>query len=262
MAKICYIGKNLKTMGTLHSHSCWEFVYCVSGDGCMTTDKGGSYFYRKNQLLVIPPFTEHISTNRDNFENIHFIVEDWHPEGKIKMVVSDTSNNELLTLLEMCCRYFNTKFDGQETIIQQFSDLILQIIVLNCTYAKVSDTVQIINSRIVDNFNNPKFDLEDVFEEFDLSSDYLRRQHIKERGCSPLQCLTNTRIDFAKKMLTSQSAVKYKICDIALMSGFNDQLYFSRMFKKCTGLSPKDYASQVLRERVTKEDKAAIDNKN
>ncbi|MEG1608239.1 MAG: helix-turn-helix domain-containing protein [Clostridia bacterium] len=255
MAKICYIGKNLKVMGAIHSHSCWEFVYCVNGEGCMTTGNGGSYFYSKNQLLASPPNVEHINTYHEGFQNIHFTVEEWHPDCKIDMVISDSANKDMLQLLEMCCRYFNAKFNRQEVFIQSFSDLILQLIALYSSISKVSDTIQVINNSIIENFNNPNFDLEQVFAQFDLTSDYLRRQYIKERGFSPLQFLTKTRIEFAKKMLTSQSSIKYKICDIAEMSGFNDQLYFSRMFKKYTSLSPKDFATQELRQKMIEIDR-------
>lgn len=252
MAKICYIGKNLKVIGALHSHSCWEFVYCVQGEGCMTTDSGGTYFYRKNQLLAIPPHLEYINTYRDGMHNIHFTVEDWHPECKMEYVISDNSNCDLRTQLDMFARYFNVRLYEQENLIQQFSDFILQLIELNCDICKVSDTIQHISTIIIENFNNPNFDLDEVFAQFELTNDYLRRQYIKERGLSPLQFLTNTRIDFAKKLLTSQSAIKYKICEIAEMSGFSDQLYFSRMFKKCTGLSPKEYAAKKICDRLEK----------
>ena len=64
---------------------------------------------------------------------------------------------------------------------------------------------------------------------------------VKEKGISPLQFLSNTRINFAQKLLLSKDVNNYKIYEIAEMCGFTDQLYFSRVFKKITGVSPKEF---------------------
>ena len=68
-------------------------------------------------------------------------------------------------------------------------------------------------------------------------------QFIKEKGISPLQFLNRTRINYAQKLLLSRNINNYKIYEIAEMCGFTDQLYFSRVFKKMTGVSPKAFAA-------------------
>ena len=50
--------------------------------------------------------------------------------------------------------------------------------------------------------------------------------------------LNEIRIEHAKKLLRSSNA---KITDIAIQIGYNDEKYFIRTFKKCTGMTPNEY---------------------
>ncbi len=59
-----------------------------------------------------------------------------------------------------------------------------------------------------------------------------------QTGHAPIDYLIELRMLKAKEML---SATKVTIGDIAAATGFTDQLYFSRRFHKCAGLSPTEY---------------------
>ena len=107
-----------------------------------------------------------------------------------------------------------------------------------------SQHVENMANIIIDGFSDPNFSVDEIYREIPLSKDYLRRQFIKERGISPLQFLNQTRINYAQKLLLSKNINNYKIYEIAEMCGFLDQLYFSRVFKKTTGLSPKAYCER------------------
>lgn len=57
-------------------------------------------------------------------------------------------------------------------------------------------------------------------------------------GLSPMQYLNNQRMEKAKDFLLSNTMT---ISNIAHLVGFDDPLYFSRVFKKYTGVSPQMY---------------------
>jgi AraC-like DNA-binding protein/mannose-6-phosphate isomerase-like protein (cupin superfamily) len=61
-------------------------------------------------------------------------------------------------------------------------------------------------------------------------------------GVSPLQYALQMRMEKAKRLLADQALSVY---EVAGQMGFADQFYFSRQFKKVTGLSPKAYRSQL-----------------
>jgi AraC-like DNA-binding protein len=52
-------------------------------------------------------------------------------------------------------------------------------------------------------------------------------------------------IDFAQQLLSNNSL---NISEVAYQIGFNDPRYFSKCFKKATGISPKDYR-ETLRKK-------------
>ena len=57
-------------------------------------------------------------------------------------------------------------------------------------------------------------------------------------GLTPMDYLVKTRIDESKFLLANSSL---KIKEVANEVGYEDSLYFSKVFKKITGVSPKEY---------------------
>ncbi len=64
---------------------------------------------------------------------------------------------------------------------------------------------------------------------------HLFKEH---KGVSAMQFLIKLRLDKAKELMINSS---FSIQDVAELVGYNDPLYFSRLFKKVNGCSPRDY---------------------
>jgi AraC-like DNA-binding protein len=60
----------------------------------------------------------------------------------------------------------------------------------------------------------------------------------KNIGTSVHQYHLILRMEHAKKNLAAKD---FSVAEVASMSGFDDPLYFSRIFKKITGMSPKEF---------------------
>ncbi|SHI72239.1 AraC-type DNA-binding protein [Clostridium cavendishii DSM 21758] len=71
---------------------------------------------------------------------------------------------------------------------------------------------------------------------------HLVHSFTKQVGISPINYLINKRIEEAKNLL---STTNYSIREIASIVGFSNSSYFSEVFKKNTGNSPKNYRSQA-----------------
>ena len=71
-----------------------------------------------------------------------------------------------------------------------------------------------------------------------MSVSTLRRYFNLVYGMPPVRFLTILRLNAAKSML---SATEKSVGEIAALSGFNDQFYFSKCFKENCGVAPTEY---------------------
>lgn len=77
-----------------------------------------------------------------------------------------------------------------------------------------------------------------VAEEVHLSPNHFSTIFSQECGITFIEFLTNVRVEAAKKLLKETDM---KGSDIAYECGFGDPHYFSFIFKKTTGMSPREY---------------------
>lgn len=80
--------------------------------------------------------------------------------------------------------------------------------------------------------------LEDVSSVIGFNATYFSTLFKKETGQNFMDYLTELRISKAKELLCETDI---SISDAAEMVGYRDLKYFSRLFKKITGISPSDY---------------------
>lgn len=83
--------------------------------------------------------------------------------------------------------------------------------------------------------------IEDTAEAVYLSPNYLMHLFRSELGRTFNQCLTGYRMEMARKLLKNP---KYRINQVSGMVGYQDAKYFSQLFRKATGMLPKDYMRQ------------------
>jgi iron complex transport system substrate-binding protein len=92
---------------------------------------------------------------------------------------------------------------------------------------------------------------------FNSSSRTMQRMFNKRLGLGPIDYLMQIRIDKAKELLCSTQA---GLKDIAEAVGYVDNYYFSRLFKRYTGVSPSMYRESMQQARGDEpEKKAAVD---
>jgi two-component system response regulator YesN len=87
--------------------------------------------------------------------------------------------------------------------------------------------------------------LESVAQQVFISPFYLSHLFREELDITFLEYLTRIRIETAKQLLKDQNTT---ISSIAAEVGYEDPSYFSKVFKKNTGLSPNQYRKNADRE--------------
>ncbi|MCG8501186.1 MAG: AraC family transcriptional regulator, partial [Firmicutes bacterium] len=96
-----------------------------------------------------------------------------------------------------------------------------------------------IKKYILENFNKD-ISLQDAANYVNLSPGYFSRFFSGEMGETFTDYIIKLRIEHAKELI---KASNFKIYEIAEMVGYENQHYFSRIFKKVTGLTPQQYKS-------------------
>jgi YesN/AraC family two-component response regulator len=102
----------------------------------------------------------------------------------------------------------------------------------------VKDAIKVIASQ----FSDADLNLEKVADQLPVSAAQLSRILNHEVGISFRQLLQQTRIEEAKRMLSTH---KYSIKQVAYSVGFSDSHYFSRCFKKVTGYKASEFTERV-----------------
>jgi two-component system response regulator YesN len=93
------------------------------------------------------------------------------------------------------------------------------------------------------NLHNPELDFESLASQNGIMPESLNKRFKKETGMPLHQYFLQLKINAAKSILAN---LNYRISDLADFLGFEDQYYFSRLFKKKTGLSPINYRKQMI----------------
>ena len=81
-----------------------------------------------------------------------------------------------------------------------------------------------------------------------ISPRHVKRRFKAATGESPLSYLQRVRIEAAKKRLET---TKENMDDITVKIGYEDSSSFRRLFKKSTGLSPREYREKFARFRLS-----------
>lgn len=112
------------------------------------------------------------------------------------------------------------------------------------TYHKDYKNKIVINvKKFIDEHVEEKLNLNMVAEIFNFSPNYLSVLFSKYNDIGFNDYINQQKIEAAKRMMTDENLKIYEISDAL---GFESAFYFSRVFKKVTGFSPRDYMKQNL----------------
>ena len=89
---------------------------------------------------------------------------------------------------------------------------------------------------------NEEINIEEYAQSHNMSTSWFIRNFKQYTGFTPLQYILSLRIYNAEALLKSNL---YNITEVASIVGYDDEYYFSRIFKKNTGFSPTDYRKKL-----------------
>lgn len=134
-------------------------------------------------------------------------------------------NLQQITTLDTLCHKL-------QEIVETFSESMF-----NYAPSKNSELIKKAIGYIYEHFNTP-LTLEETAESVHLHPSYFSSLFKQSTGSSFKEYLNMIRIEESKRLLSNTD---FSIIDVAVAVGFDDQSYFSKVFKKYTGLTPKQF---------------------
>ena len=153
---------------------------------------------------------------------------------------------------EVCINeIFSTETDGYKSIYQKknVEQIISWITLLRdrlCEYMeerKKTYTNNTINhvKKYINEHINEKLSLNEIASIYSISPSYLSALFKKYCNIGFSEYITQMKINKAKELLLKEN---YKVYEVSDMLGFESAFYFSKVFKKVTGYSPKEYTQK------------------
>lgn len=130
------------------------------------------------------------------------------------------------------------KADGENIDLLSESMLLYAFAFLQKREAVPDEFLHVITAYMEENFTDSGLTLKSMAAELGYSEKYLSHQIVRHLGVGFSEHLKTMRIRYAV-LLIHQGVTSVK--NIAILCGFTDPLYFSKVFKQSLGVSPKEY---------------------
>jgi len=137
-------------------------------------------------------------------------------------------NNEVIDLVSEGVLLFTLSKIGSKYLAASRSDNI----------SSSAANASLIKKYIDDNFRDTSLSLDKIGSEFSYSKKYISVLFKKHFKLGIVEYINILRMNYACKIIDEEAL---SVAQIAFRSGFKDALYFSKVFKRRTGFSPKAY---------------------
>ena len=228
-----------------HARSYDTLSMRLSGSGHFKTQKD-DFSVSTGELLYLPKSVEYQQHSEDeSLIAIHFINYSFDTPRSAEVIEIDDIEYVEGLVRQMYDVWKSMNVGYQYKCTSLFYELLYY---LRCREHKdsigaVSDGDKIKNALdlIHASYRKEQIEISVLAESCALSEAYFRKLFKKVHGVSPIQYVTDLKLDFASHLL--QSGL-YTVNETAVRSGFSDPKYFSRVFKARFGISPKEYAQK------------------
>ena len=156
--------------------------------------------------------------------------------------VEDDAQGHLKNAFNEARYYLLADIQKRELVLAALGELICSYMIVYRSNNEFSKPVEQIRSLIIDQYAECDFALDEAIRAMPFHYDYLRKLFKKEMGVTPLEYMTNLRMKKAEVMLTTMWTNDYSVAEIGQLCGYEDALYFSRVFKKHFGCAPSAFA--------------------
>ena len=227
-------------------------IYCTDGNGWISID-GRRYNVDAGQYCIIPARTPHTyaAGSKDPWTIywIHFsgdrtkrFIYEQHRPVTLEHCSESTKKSRIRLFDEI---YYNLSSDYTEKNLEYAGTVLLHFLssfIFEQQFARsgnpLYDDVTSIAIHYMKNQLKRKVTLEEIAKHCEISVSHLCLVFKKNTSHAPIEYINNLKIQRACELL---DLTNMKITEIAGELGFNDPFYFTRVFRKSMGQSPRDY---------------------
>ncbi len=226
----------------LHRHSFCEIMYYTKGSGFLKTEYG-DYPFSPGTAIIVPPNVLHGSVSESGFKNIsvggsfdNIII------GDKPISVTSAADAAVLGWL-----IYKNRFNSAEYLNILADCYTLSLMQAYNSDSQIAAAVKRIVNAISENACNPNFNIADELKLSGYAEDYIRAKFKEICKETPTEFLNRLRIKNACRIIEIYGK-QFNITETAESCGFSNPAYFSRVFKKITGVSPNKYGAAGRRE--------------
>lgn len=233
----------------------------------------GTYDLKPGHLYFIPAFTKHSYICNAHFSHYYLhvyeqqsgtsgVLDEWSLPIEVESEKSDTELFERLIRINPFMKLPMSNpigYDNHQTLV---SNMQLNVKRPFCDKVESRGILFILLSRFL-KYAEPKNEVSDnrirqaltiirhnlskhldiaaIASEVCMSKDHFIRTFKKEVGTTPNSYIIGKRMEMAQQLLlTTDNSIKV----IAMQTGFTDDSYFNKSFRKHSGMSPQQYREQ------------------
>lgn len=155
----------------------------------------------------------------------------------LPLILSPEENEKVFVLM-------NTIRDN-ENVFRAYSNL-YRLLELMLKYSEIKKEKYFLKDAyeyIIENCNK-QIKVAELADTLGVSEPTVYRMFAQVAGCTPVDYINMYRLGKAHRMLGTEPDMKIK--EIALACGFEDQLYFSKLYSKTYGRSPREYRRSLI----------------
>lgn len=223
----------------------WKLVYCSEGSGKIRLNRSEVVKYKQGSLVMIPPNRRHVNQSSEDFKGMVIDLAEMPLDIQKPTLVVDESTGEIRRICESICHYYSSTEDLKEQLLPLYTELLFETIRCFQKREAISPVVREVENTMIANFHDCGFELDEYLRTFSFSYDYLRKLFKKEMGVTPHRYLNDLRMNTAAAMFEKSYLGDANVSEVSRRCGFQEPLYFSRMFKKKFGLSPSHYEAKT-----------------
>ena len=236
----------LKQNSSQHEHSFLEVIVCTEGCGIFHTSEA-QFPISKGNIIIVPQNTPHYCDSDRDIERI-FIDKPFDLFINISkpIILRNGAENDGVILAKLLYqnRYDTSKYPI--ALMCAFESYILSAIEID---DDLSLEIKSITREITECFHDTNFNLNAVLNKSGYSEDYIRTKFKAKTGKTPVEFLTEVRIEHACILIGTYGKT-LSLSKIAESCGFSDYIYFSRRFKEFKGVSPREYMQKQALKQV------------